>query len=860
MSAALTPLATALENIFAANTEIRVVDYQKGFTDLWQTGLQGTLSIEITAFLICGTNPPPEAFSGLIPQEVNSGVDFSDHFTAYSWASSFRLLNPKSSVKIVILNDSIPQGTAADLVALFARDISGVSAVIPGIICLTTPSLSDIIAALASESPQPLRIGQQAILRGIIQQHLVPEPDKHHQLGNVVGSLMLTTQAGTPGLGKAALAGLLQSLQPATGFKVADGQHFAFDQRLRTSISRGVPVVLFDDMGALWKPFVQQWVPDNLLHVPPVNNGSRLDLVERLRILTSDPLQTRRLNASDFGVSKETDGKPFILLLDLRLFPAGSSGDEAEFIDELKKLAADVSKASDLKWPAISDIEAKAVEAAWYLGKPDAPNYRKARTWLPRLISLIDPTLPIVVFSSTQDPEVLKEFQSYGNIVTDFAKPMFRGIMGEAEEWIGATHRSFEKALRYALKISSVQLKLRNLSTARVGDSKKLCDEAHPAQVEIFIDESGVADEKSFAIGAIVLISGSTPFNHGSYRDDALRGLGPGGLWGLDDLKAFSHITQLPSVDRRLPKGDLVEVGIAPDGTNRNNLLNITLTGIEELIGKQGATIIACSLLSNESSDPSAIASNKHPFHRYRNMLTRLLEAILFHSSPVVQAIERGATICIDAATTENPAAAWRPAELTADFGAELFYRTIKGQQVLCCRTIDKSDVLPIVSNLLARNGREHLGNKVIRSRALPLPDFLSCETNPKILNHYACSDPKLFPKPLPKPLHYLADWIANFTRTKKKREEFPNIPVLKAWFESGFLQTDGDELRQHLRCQRKWAQGARLPAVKDCATISDTPDGAFALNPRLKVKASHWLSALSGQEIISLFHTEEFN
>jgi hypothetical protein len=839
-----------------------VFDYRESFANLWSKGLStdNRTALEQRIILLVGTEPPADAFSTLIPQAVEAPIAFSEHFTAYSWAAVYKLRKPKSRAVIVILDPdahSWSDGAATDMRELYAQEGSRTPPVIPGVLCMSNPSLSGIINGLSARATDPLGIRQQAMLRGIIQQRLLPSPDEHHHLGNVIGALMLAASGDSPPPGSHPIAGLLQALQPATGFHQPTGHKFELDQKLRDALAKDVPCVLFDDMGELWRPFVRQWVPDNLLHIPPVTDDSRTRLVRRLHALVSEPAQKRQLNASDFGVISVADGQPFILLLDLRLFST-SQADKAKellFVDSLARLAEAVGAANHLKWPSISEVEVSEVLSAWTDRQPHKPNYRKARSWLPRLISLLDPTLPIATFSSTQDPEVLKEFAPYGNIVTDFAKPAFRGILGEAEEWTGAAYRSFEKALDATLKIRAGQTKIRTICLPWIAPSQNQSRRSSLSQVEVFLDESGTADQTRFAVGAVVLISGSSPFIHSSYRADALMGLGPGGLWGLDDLKSFDHIGQFPSPDRRLSKGDLMETGVTPDGTNYNNLLNVVLSGINELVGKQGASVVACSLLSDELPDSTAIASTKHPFHRYRIMLTRLLEAILFHCDPVVQAIRSGATICIDAATTENKAAAWRPEALTTDFGADLFIKPSDG--LLYCRTIANSDVLPIVTGLLVRNGREALANKVTRARAVPLLDFAKCEANPAILGYYSSAAPNLPPKPLPKQLHYLADWIAHFTWHEKDRNETPNILTLNTWFKNGFRQADRDQLRQHLRCQRQWALGARLSALQDCATIPDTCEDALALIPRLKVKASHWLSDLSGQETNSLFRRE---
>jgi hypothetical protein len=110
-----------------------------------------------------------------------------------------------------------------------------------------------------------------------------------------------------------------------------------------------------------------------------------------------------------------------------------------------------------------------------------------------------------------------------------------------------------------------------------------------------------------------------------------------------------------------------------------------------------------------------------------------------------------------------------------------------------------------------------------------------------------------------PKPLHYLADWVAHFTYDSKDWSEVQNIPTFRGWFEDGFNQLDNNELRQLLRCHRRWAQTARVIAARDCASVgASASPSPFELNSRLKVKAARWIEDLSPKEIITLFHVED--
>jgi len=848
-----TPFASALKQILDL-PGIAVFDYRCSFATLWSEGMLET-SVSTAPgrrlIVIVGTDPAAGAFSTLLPPESPAAIAFAEHFTAYSWAAAYRLRNPDSHATIVLLDlnaPSLARSAASDFRGLYAQEIPRLSSAIPGVFCFFNPRLSRIVEALSALAPEPLGMVEQALLRGIIQQHLRPDPDNHHHFGNVAAALMLTASGDSPTASAHAIAGLLHALQPGTRFQHLTDHKFKVDQTLCAALCKGVPCVLLDDVGCLWKSFICQWVPESLLHISPVTESSRTRLVRRLRVLASEPVQKRQINASDFGVSAIPDGQPFILLLDLRLFSPGQADQELNFVDSLGQLATAVRGAPHLKWPAIGEAEVSDVMSAWTDPQPHKPNYCKARSWLPRLISLVDPTLPIAIFSSTQDQEVLKEFAPYGNIITDFAKPAFRGILGDAEEWIGAAHRSFEKALHATLKIRAAQAKIRTICLPWIAPSSNQSLRSNHSQIEIFLDESGTAGEPRFAVGAVVLISGSAAFDHRLYRNKALLPNGPG-LWGLDDVYKFSDPSQFPQGRERLKKGKEIETGVVAKGPDHNALVNVTLSAIQTLITDQNSQLLAFALLSDRHPDPTNVASIRHPFHRYRDMLARLLESVLLHCEPVRSAIESGARICIDAASARNHAGNWGPALLRKNFGAALFDEmNDKGRPVTYCRTLSPGDVLPLVAGILQRNAKDGWANQVDRARAVQLSDFASCTKN--TLQKASRMDPK--------PLHYLADWVAHFAYDSKDWSEVPNIATFRRWFGNGFHQMDGDELLQLLRCHRRWAQSARVVATMDCARIAASPNPSqSALTSHLRIKAARWIEDLSAQELTALFSME---
>lgn len=126
-----------------------------------------------------------------------------------------------------------------------------------------------------------------------------------------------------------------------------------------------------------------------------------------------------------------------------------------------------------------------------------------ALTVLPRLLSFVDPLLPILLFSSTSRRDVAEELADLPNVVTSFAKPRLLGRAVEA--FRSRTEASFDRALKESVGILRRRRVVRDLQVAR----KRLVGSQQANRcryIGIYIDESGsVHDEmQSFVTAAIV--------------------------------------------------------------------------------------------------------------------------------------------------------------------------------------------------------------------------------------------------------------------------------------------------------------------------------------------------------------------
>ncbi len=78
-------------------------------------------------------------------------------------------------------------------------------------------------------------------------------------------------------------------------------------------------------------------------------------------------------------------------------------------------------------------------------------------TLLPRLLSLLDPTLPIIIFSSTHCTDLISPFRDYGNIITKFRKPILTCMNRDWSGVVKGLRADFENALEQASGILKVR-------------------------------------------------------------------------------------------------------------------------------------------------------------------------------------------------------------------------------------------------------------------------------------------------------------------------------------------------------------------------------------------------------------------
>lgn len=198
-----------------------------------------------------------------------------------------------------------------------------------------------------------------------------------------------------------------------------------------------------------------------------------------------DVLECRRIDTP--GWRKPLFDKATILLLDLRLWFDTSKEQLASFHDALIKIGnlyqdniKEPFKETRGNIAVVLDEQRKAWADDWTIVKKNITDQKDiedllALTMLPRLLSIVDPFLPIIVFSSSAQRQTLEAFAGYPNIITDFRKPMPTGYGTSLDpmEAVNDLAKAFQKSIQIC-RIKFIGDYISNLDRALFIDDNKI--------------------------------------------------------------------------------------------------------------------------------------------------------------------------------------------------------------------------------------------------------------------------------------------------------------------------------------------------------------------------------------------------
>lgn len=160
-----------------------------------------------------------------------------------------------------------------------------------------------------------------------------------------------------------------------------------------------------------------------------------------------------------------------VLFLDLRLWKPNDDNKE-KTLKKYKELAKKILEnlpESDKKTPACDRLGALLKDSC---ENGENPNSYKDLAILPLMLTVIDPALPIILFSSTQHRSVIQAVRDCPNVITDFSKPYLGGPDRDASD-PGILLKDLEVAVNRALKMVEIRQVWRKAVTQWNGQSLK---------------------------------------------------------------------------------------------------------------------------------------------------------------------------------------------------------------------------------------------------------------------------------------------------------------------------------------------------------------------------------------------------
>jgi transcription antitermination factor NusA-like protein len=462
----------------------------------------------------------------------------------------------------------------------------------------------------------------------------------HHAIANIVGPLLLLESMHRSGPENnspipAALRQLIRVLQAAEQEIAAEVQSdpignepwFDFTKSLGLSADS---VVLIDDLaengwGDVLRAMLGLDVADPRLRVylRPYAGGAgsgndTLDLPGYLR-RRLDWLHSDRKGHSAPPLLIPNTKNPLVFL-DIRLFSQSALEHERGFYKDLLILAREFA-ALPTGWQV--DLSDKALEpvARFAHGQADleSPDHHAALSLLPRLLALADPTLPIVLFSSTGRRAVVEPLIPCGNIIFDFEKPRLTG--GDWNDAVDRARIGFKRAMDRATPLLRARSFLQSLVTTankglELAKQFLTSERDKPAKwkyAELYVDESG--SPVDYVGGYAVLYENPEAAPAALYKALCTNEL----VWGASREETTDELAARVS-------GEQVTLSKA-SGVRDNERLRERIEATGRVLATNGP-FAACVLTIPASRKPTSLPGG--PDLAYREVASALIELFLY--------------------------------------------------------------------------------------------------------------------------------------------------------------------------------------------------------------------------------------
>ena len=297
------------------------------------------------------------------------------------------------------------------------------------------------------------------------------------------------------------------------------------------SLDKKTKIVLVDDQAKhSWEPLLEQWIGGE------IDSKENADfIIKQLNAL--EPKGRAKLSLTQNNEENLNE----ILLFDLYLFPPGSS-EERKYFNAVLECAK--------KYKSLNYLTQEYLDGL--AGSLNNGREMEYLTLLPRLIAEIDPTIPIIIFSSTGYPRLDGIVNPNLNIKR-FDKPLlFDRSLPQQLPTIQEQRKKFTDIIRKAAEPSQRVARIRefysHFSKPTYGNSKPSVvngNNKETLRVELYIDEKGTAGRsRNFSIGGIYIVGPNDDQKWEDFNNN-------GNIWGDFGL-AWDQLRQLRKDKRQL--------------------------------------------------------------------------------------------------------------------------------------------------------------------------------------------------------------------------------------------------------------------------------------------------------------------
>lgn len=551
----------------ATSAPYRVFSYHEDFDYLWnfENTLLHTLGTSCRTIVLVWDGVPHGSAPG--------GVNVFDYLTAFDWIVALALKLDESlsssrttqstsidreSLQVLILDCAGEQHANSETAELFRRLQNGADPILSWVRTFQPTQIDELLEAVQHPPITNRTKGNLGLLKRLWATTLVKpaNAEDRHAIANLIGPRMLLSgmrarNGNEIKTDKVVIA--LQNLMKAVGLvpELDDSGDASWIDHSdwHELVQR---FVLVDDMHELgWEEFLRRAIgipgdSDQLkvFHAPDRQMcGANSDVTLVNLLVNEDGVLRIGQGISLTGASTE------VLFLDLRLF-AYRRNEEYQHFERLLELAKQASENTPLlPWPGFSRTELEAVRKCIVERKAESEGYFIALTLLPRLIALVDPRLPIVLFSSTGQKHIVDRLRHCGNIILHFDKPRF---FAEVSSDILSNVKNrfllaFQKALVIARGRKFIGEVLSNYPIVQELESQitpppQRVQNSQKKLLEFYFDETGDPRSPGFAVGGLAVLY---PNHESAVKfSEELRNRGL--VWGWDRDKPWKASPRNP--------------------------------------------------------------------------------------------------------------------------------------------------------------------------------------------------------------------------------------------------------------------------------------------------------------------------